>query len=161
MISEHTCWTTKNTYERNEDMFKKTLYEQFLKFAKTKGFDDFEKTEDGTLTFFDQSKDSLYTITLVFGEETVDMCVKVNIADEDMCEICKIMNELNVKHMNEKFYYENKEVCVYTRMRDENVEEIAKYLIRLVMIAKTEFVRFRMMEIMKEKIGEDVEIVEV
>ena len=89
------------------------------------------------------------------------MCVKVNIADEDMCEICKIMNELNVKHMNEKFYYAEKSACVYTRMRDENVEEIAKYLIRLVMIAKTEFVRFRMMEIMKEKIGEDVEIVEV
>lgn len=153
--------TKKIMLERNYDMFKKTLYEQFLRFAKTKGFDDFEKTNDETLTFFDRSGATLYTITLVFKEETVDMCVKVNIADEDMCEICKIMNELNVKHMNEKFYYENHEACVYTRMRDENVEEIAKYLIRLVMIAKTEFARFRMMEIMKEKIGEDVEIVEV
>lgn len=153
--------TKKIMLERNYDMFKKKLYEQFLKFAKTKGFDDFEKTNDKTLTFFDRSGAILYTITLVFQEETVDMCVKVNIADEDMFEICKIMNELNVKHMNEKFYYENHEVCVYTRMRDENVEEIAKYLIRLVMIAKTEFARFRMMEIMKEKIGEGVEIVEV
>lgn len=142
-------------------MFKKTLYEQFLRFAKTKGFDDFEKTKDGTLTFFDQSNNALYTITLVFGEETVDACVKAEIANEDICEICEIMNELNVKHMHEKFYYTEKSACVYTRMRDETIEEIVKKIIRLVGLAKTEFTRFQMMERNEGKIGEDVEIVEV
>lgn len=142
-------------------MFKKTLYEQFLKFVKTKGFDDFEKTEDGIVTFFDQSKTILYSISLTFEEETVNACVKAEISNEDMCEICKIMNELNVEHMHEKFYYENHEACVYTRMREETIEEIVKKIIRLVGLAKTEFTRFQMIERNEGKIGEDVEIVEV
>lgn len=127
-----------------------SLLNQFYEYVESQGIDkeniDEQKGDRFTLVSFGEEgeKGTIYNIAIVFyDDDSVEVYIRKHIAEYDISDVLKSLNNLNAEYRGATFFIENDILTLKSYIKtDGKIDVVLAEMVRDMQLAQSEFIKF-------------------
>lgn len=127
-----------------------SLLNQFYEYVESQGINkeniDEQKGDRFTLVSFGEEgeKGTIYNIAIVFyDDDSVEVYIRKHIAEYDISDVLKSLNNLNTEYRGATFFIENDILTLKSYIKtDGKIDVVLAEMVRDMQLAQSEFIKF-------------------